>query len=138
MHRHVAGSVAVFGMALSLLVLVIAPSVSSASPPLTELRGRWLFDEAQGAIATDTSGNGNSATLSGTAGWAVGFSGGALALDGHGVAVVPYSLALEPNALTVEAWVKSSVVPTANEGIVGYGLGCSPSYVLVAGTGGFI
>ena len=76
--------------------------------------GEWKFEENTGTTASDTSGNSNSGTLSGTAvpNWVQGRVGNALQFDGLGSYVaVPDSDSLDcTTALSIEAWVKTDVV----------------------------
>ena len=77
----------------------------AAAPPQAGLLGDWKFDEAQGDLAGDRSGHGNSAILVG-AEWAKGPLGAALHLPGkNGYVTVPELAGLDGrDELTVEAW----------------------------------
>ena len=78
--------------------------------------GWWRFDEGSGIQVIDSSGMGNTGTLSlGTLGnttpanaWVAGVSGGALSFDGVDDFVnVPHSTSLNiTSAITLEAWVR--------------------------------
>src|SRR3990167_1368319 len=46
------------------------------------LIGHWAFDDASGTNASDSSGNGRTASLQGGAGWSTGKIVGAVSLDG--------------------------------------------------------
>ncbi|HUT47238.1 MAG TPA: LamG domain-containing protein [Sedimentisphaerales bacterium] len=59
-----------------ILVLSMAGNVSA------ELVGYWNFDEGSGAVAVDSSGNGNDGTFNGDPQWVVGYFGRALEFDG--------------------------------------------------------
>lgn len=74
----------------------------------------WTFDEGSGSTAADSSGNGNTATLQGSAGWAsaanaeVGNS--ALVLTGSGNADAPGRVVDTAQSFTVSAWVRLASV----------------------------
>lgn len=69
--------------------------------------GYWKFDENTGTIAADSSGNGNSGTLTAGAAWSLGHSGAAVTFDGSSgyiqIGARP-SLALTSSA-TFAAWI---------------------------------
>lgn len=78
------------------------------------LAGFWSFDERQGAIARDGSGNGNDGVIQG-ASWAGSIDGSALSFDGASSYVqVPSSASLNPSgSLTIEACIKSAATDGA-------------------------
>jgi hypothetical protein len=83
---------------------------NSVSPPpaAREPVAHWGFDEGQGNIASDASGNGNTGTVYG-AQWVDGAKGKALSFDGiTNYVYVPNSLSLDisGNEISVEYWVK--------------------------------
>lgn len=69
--------------------------------------GIWLFDDASGGIAIDSSGNGNDGALIGDPQWGVGKFGGALDLNGSTDYVeIADSDSLDiTDAITVAAWL---------------------------------
>jgi len=67
------------------------------------LVGEWHFNETDGNIAYDFSGNGNDGTING-ASWVGGVSGSALSFDGNDY--VNTNLHLPQGSKTVEAWIK--------------------------------
>jgi len=70
------------------------------------LAGRWQFNEGEGAVAADTSGNGNDGTVNGPV-WITGRVGNALEFSGDGCVEIPHQEILSPrNAMTIEAWIK--------------------------------
>lgn len=73
------------------------------------LVGLWSFEESSGTVASDGSGNGQTAALSPGASWGEGISGGGLRLDGTGghalVASCPV-LNLDTDSFTVACWVR--------------------------------
>ena len=85
-------------------VCLILGAVNYAS---ADLVGHWAFDEGQGTIAYDSSGNGHDGTLRGNPQWAVGKINGALELDGDGDYVeVPDHESLHLwERFTLTAWI---------------------------------
>jgi len=63
---------------IALSILLLGP----ASSAFADLVGWWAFDETEGNIAYDGSGQGNDGTIVGTALWVPGKIGGALEFDG--------------------------------------------------------
>jgi YD repeat-containing protein len=69
------------------------------------LLGRWQFNEGEGTIATDASGNGNNGSINGPV-WTAGKVGNALLFNANGCVEIPHQEMLSPrNTLTVEAWI---------------------------------
>ena len=67
----------------------------------------WKLDDGTGTLATDSTGNSNTGTLSGGVSWTGGLFGNALSFDGNsGTVRVPRKPLLEPTAITVTGWVK--------------------------------
>ncbi|MBD7999348.1 LamG-like jellyroll fold domain-containing protein [Oerskovia gallyi] len=98
------------------------------------IRGLWGLDEGTGTTAADSSGWGQTGTLSGGAAWVTGIDGKAVRLDGTaGKVAVPDADGLDVSAaLTVSAWVRPErhatqyVVKKAVSGSAdGYELGIS-------------
>ncbi|NLS93946.1 MAG: hypothetical protein GXX96_17440 [Planctomycetaceae bacterium] len=90
-------------LCLCLSLLAAAPALAAEQPGLL---GHWKFDDAQGDLALDSSGNGNDAEVW-DADWVQGPFGTALAFDGTGAHVrVPQIAGLDgSDEMTVEAWV---------------------------------
>src|SRR5262249_20876240 len=91
--------------AIALLASLTVTTAASAATP--EPLAHWTFDEGQGTVAHDTSGNGHDGTLVGAnAGWAPGEVGP------YSLSVTPQSYVDEPNivdttkSFSVSAWVK--------------------------------
>ncbi len=87
------------------------------------LRGLWLFDEAAGVTASDSSGNENAGTLfAGTFTWAIapnGHNGGAVTFTGNGLMEVPASASLDiTDEITLEAWVNIPIGTTGTRTVV--------------------
>ncbi len=95
------------------------PTTGQKGMPLStaNLVALWHFDEDSGAIAYDSTANGNDGTISGTS-WVDGKLGKALNFDGNDYVIVPDSSLLEPDRITVEAWVKKSGTPGSYRYIV--------------------
>ena len=93
-----------FGAAFSLAISLVS-QLEGAAPALG-LLGHWRFEQGQGDVAEDGSGNRNTGELQG-AEWAQGEFGTALHFTGKdSCAIVPQLRGLDgSNELTVEAWV---------------------------------
>jgi len=80
---------------------------ASETPSPSGLVGYWKFDEGSGTYATDSSGSGNTGTLTNEPTWVDGKFGKALSFDGIDDYVqVPQSNSLDVTAeVTVETWV---------------------------------
>ncbi len=83
-----------------------------SAPAVSGLVGYWKFDEASGTLAADSSGLGDTGTLSGTS-RAAGVSGNAVSLDGTGgYVLVPGTASLMPaSTVSVTAWANTSTTP---------------------------
>ncbi|HXE15332.1 MAG TPA: hypothetical protein VN633_24620, partial [Bryobacteraceae bacterium] len=93
-------------VAVATLVLLGALSLPALAD--TNLAGEWLFNEGSGALAGDSSGNGNTGTLKGGAGWTKGYANTpGLSLNGTSTYVsVPPSRSLNGSAnITVAFWI---------------------------------
>ena len=72
-----------------------------------DLRGYWSFDEGDGAIAYDSSGNDNTGAVVGAI-WTSGMVGSGLYFDGTDQVIISNSASLNPSgAITVAAWVNA-------------------------------
>jgi len=82
----------------------------------SSLVGLWHFDEESGAIASDSSGNGNNGDLMGDISWTSGKFGYALSLDGTEdyVSVADSTSLGITTELTIEAWVRTGVYTSEN------------------------
>ncbi|MFF0245273.1 LamG-like jellyroll fold domain-containing protein [Streptosporangium sandarakinum] len=80
------------------------PSPTPTSDPAQ--KARWSFDEGSGTVATDSSGNGRTATLN-AASWGTGRSQGGLVLSGTSSYAVTGGPVVHTNAgYTVSAWAR--------------------------------
>ncbi len=69
----------------------------------------WKFDETNGTVAYDSSGNGNDGNLTGGPTWTTGKIGGALSFDGvDDYVLIPATSDLDLQTLSISAWVYSS------------------------------
>ena len=81
--------------------------VSISNSLLNGLVGWWKFDETNGTVAYDSSGNGNDGNLTNGPTWANGKIGGALSFDGVDDRVsVPNTALSGLNDLTINLWTK--------------------------------
>ena len=109
-------------------------AVSVSSVVLPPLRAYYAFNEASGATARDTSGNGNHATISGATRTTSDDGSGALSFDGTTSQVrAANSVSLNPtDRLTLEAWIKPNDL-SGNHTLVEKGYGsATPPYVQYA------
>ena len=85
----------------------VTVTVSNAGVSTVGLRAAYGLDEGSGTTAVDSSGNHNTATLAGGAGWSTsGRYGGALTLNGTTSEIDPPALGtFYKTAFTLEAWV---------------------------------
>ena len=106
-----------FGLSVSMIVcflFVLLIFTSEAEFDPETLVGVWLFDEGNGKVAEDSSGNGLDGALKGNAKWVDGQFGKGLEFDGAtGYVEVP-GHANPQEEITVSIWVKSNT-PTWNQ-----------------------
>jgi len=86
------------------------PSAEASASFSSNLVAYWKFDEGTGTTAKDSSGNGNTGTLTNGPLWTQGRIGSALYFDGaDDTVIVPDSNSLDlSNAFTLSAWVNPS------------------------------
>jgi len=82
--------------------ILLLSVVSNAS---AELVAHWRFDEGSGTFASDTSGNGNDATVEGDAKWVAGQIGGAIEFNGQNAYVRAPYIPLDNRSFTITMWV---------------------------------
>jgi hypothetical protein len=92
--------------------VAVSLTVNPATPP--GLVGAWGFDELAGTTVTDSSGGGQTGTISGAIRTTTGRFGGALSFDGvNDWVTIPDSNPLDlTTAMTIEAWIRPSQVGT--------------------------
>ncbi|MEN6423903.1 MAG: LamG-like jellyroll fold domain-containing protein [Phycisphaerales bacterium] len=91
----------------SLYALGICLTLSLVGGASADLVGHWMFDEGEGTVAHDSSGNGYDGTLQGDPQWVTGKIRGALEFDGAGDYVeVPDNESLHVwERFTLAAWI---------------------------------
>ena len=119
MSRKMKWSVAV------LLVLGICTGAVKA-----ELIGYWSFDEGQGTVTADITGNGNNGTFNGAVEWAPGYKDSGVRFDtaGERIVVGPIDPTAENNAMTLAAWInwEGEGHSIGQQGIIGKREGWDP------------
>jgi hypothetical protein len=101
--------------ALILMLIVLASSAVQAG-----MITYWAFDEGDGVIAADTSGNGMDATIDG-AEWTTGIKGAALQFAGNDdkdIVTADAALGITTDTFTITAWVKRTGEQSDWAGIV--------------------
>ena len=88
--RLLIGRLALLYMGLLAMGLGLA-GISNANLELEEALAIWLFDEGEGDVCADFSGNGHDGTLTGDAEWDTGKFGDAILLDGISGHVFTYT-----------------------------------------------
>ena len=73
----------------------------------------WKFDETNGTVAYDSSGNGNDGNLTNSPTWVNGKIGGALSFDGVDDSVKIDSLLDHMTQMSLSAWVKGNSLPNS-------------------------
>jgi hypothetical protein len=97
-------------MSMALVILLFA-GVSYAKIDMADVAGMWLFDEDDGDVAEDSSGNGNNGDFMGKPKWVKGMFGSALEFDGASHVSVPDSDSLDmEDQITVMFWVRSDKI----------------------------
>ena len=98
------------------LVLVVFTGFLNNSSAETEPIAHWSFDEGEGNIAHDESGNGNDGTLENGPVWVDGVSGSALHFDGIDEHLqFPDLISGELADFTVSVWFKTAGFPTSED-----------------------
>jgi hypothetical protein len=95
------------------LVVVVFLAAASSRAGTPGLVAHWKFDEGSGTSASDSSGNGHTATLVGGASFVSGRQGNAVSFDGNDDrVVVPHAADLDfgNGSFTVLLWFKTSEV----------------------------
>jgi len=102
------------------LVLALGCTVVAGPPGLV---GYWTFDEGQGAIAFDSSGNGLDGALKGNPKWVEGQVGGALDFDGSDdyVEIPDDPLLALTKQITIAAWTNMRATASGEMAIVSKG-----------------
>ncbi|MHC4431773.1 MAG: LamG domain-containing protein, partial [Planctomycetota bacterium] len=110
-----------------LISLVVVLVMAHGAP--AGLVGHWTFDEDSGAVAADSSGNGNAGSVAGDAAWVAGQMGNsALDFDDSDDIVIiddDPSLDIE-DALTISLWVNTPEVVSPNHMVTKQPSGTAP------------
>lgn len=89
---------------ISIIAGLAVPTFAAIDPE--DIMGIWTFDEAEGGIAADSSGNGRDAELFGEAEWIdEGKSGSAIEFN-NGYVKVEHDDAMSLETFSMVAWVK--------------------------------
>ncbi|MBP7051751.1 MAG: Ig-like domain-containing protein [Phycisphaerae bacterium] len=91
--------------------VIVVPAWASAVPENLVLY--WQFNEGQGTVAKDLSGNGNDGTLEGGALWVPGMLRGALAFNGANAVVRGPHLPFNSRSFTHAMWVNPALSASA-------------------------
>jgi len=94
-------------------------------PPERDLLAHWKFDESEGKIAADSSGNNNDGTLIGSPVWRpdAGYLSGAIDLDGRRDYIRverPKGFDFAPDSFSVSAWVNARQTKGSWQAIMEY------------------
>ena len=99
-------------LGLILLLLVLQPN--QAADILDDLVMALTFDEGNGDVVVDKSGQGNDAKIDGSAKWIDGKIGGGFQFDGKTWVVAPH-IPFNDKDFTIQFWVKSDMLSGAEE-----------------------
>ena len=101
-------------------VSLVTVNSSAAAIDQSSVVGLWLFDEASGDVAMDSSGNDNHGTIVNAPIWVDGRFGSALSFDGVGNCVETNQKLLNGvRDFTVVAWVKPGTITANRIGLIG-------------------
>ncbi|PJE64483.1 MAG: hypothetical protein COU90_03515, partial [Candidatus Ryanbacteria bacterium CG10_big_fil_rev_8_21_14_0_10_43_42] len=89
------------------ILIFLAAGTASAQDITSGLVGHWTFDEGSGTVAGDSSGLGNTGTLTNGPVWGVGKVGGALSFDGSNDYIDAGSNAIldDMSVFSFSAWI---------------------------------
>jgi hypothetical protein len=97
---------------VSLILGLILTGVSNAQIDPSNCVGLWLFDEGQGTVAKDTSGNGLDGTLNNNPQWVDGKFGKALQFAAPwGQHVFVDGVTIPPTGWSISSWINRNVNP---------------------------
>ncbi len=98
----------------------ISVTSSNAASPAGPVQS-YSFDEGAGTLASDSSGNGNTATLNNGVAWATGRYGSAISLDGvNDNLTVPNSAStdISGTALTLSMWINPQALNAGSDSVL--------------------
>ncbi|MBM4026200.1 MAG: hypothetical protein FJ280_12460, partial [Planctomycetes bacterium] len=101
-----------------LCVAVFGPVSGAWAQPIPDLVAWWAFDEGQGTVANDWSGNGFNGTVNGGAAWVPGKSRTALQFNGTNAYVEAPHIPFNTRSFTITMWV-NPVLYTAAQVVFG-------------------
>jgi len=100
---------------LAVILIVLSASFAGA-----EVKGLWLFDEGQGTVALDSSGNGADGVITGAV-YAAGKYNTGLKFDGASFVDLGFPPSLQEEIVgpfTVETWIKLDSAPPADHSTI--------------------
>lgn len=104
----------------AIAISFVSVNISSANIDQSSVVGIWLFDEAGGSEAMDSSGNNNHGTIVNAPVWVDGRFGSALAFDGASSCVNTNQQLLNGvGEFTVVAWIKPGTITANRVGLIG-------------------
>jgi len=108
---------------LSVLILALAGSAFAFDAgPQPDLVGWWPFDEGEGTVAHDASGNGNDGVFVGDPQWVEGIIGGALEFNGDDYVNCGNGDSLQiRDQITMAFWFKVEAFQNTWEGFIAKG-----------------
>ena len=142
----------IFTFLLTVFILIPTTIIKAQTAPTNGLVGHWTFDDGAGAVAKDSSGNGNDGTLVNGPTWTAGKVGGALQFDGNNKTRVIANVANNMPEFTACVWVnpdsltnidgdpiiyllnKGFMLTVDNSGILSFKILTSSSYSSVSGS----
>ncbi|MFH1715761.1 MAG: LamG domain-containing protein [Planctomycetota bacterium] len=111
-------------------VAVLLVSGLCAGSAQAELLGYWPFEEGQGTVASDITGNGNNGAFNGSVQWVPGYKGGGVRFDtaGERIVVGPLDPTAGTDAMTLAAWInwEGQGHSIGQQGIIGKRQGWDP------------
>ena len=97
-------------------------TVTVSNTQIAGLVAAYSFDEGTGTTATDSSGQGNTATLNNGVAWVVGQHGKAVSFDGvNDYITIPNSTStnISGNALTLSMWINPQPLASGDSVVIG-------------------
>jgi len=112
------------------LVVVLLVSGIYTGSVSAKLIGYWPFEEGEGTVTSDITGNGNDGTFNGSVQWVPGYKGGGVRFDtaGERIVIGPLDPTAQNNAMTLAAWInwEGKGHSIGQQGIIGKRLGWDP------------
>jgi hypothetical protein len=110
----------------------VATTAAGATPPPSGLVAAYSFDEGSGTTVADSSGNGNTGTITNATWTTAGKHGNALSFNGtSSMVTIPDAPSLDlTKGMTLEAWVDPTAVSNAWRDVLYKGNGANDNYML--------